>query len=98
MDEEKKEPQKEVNNFCILCAKHTKDDLKSIQIGSINKMPVFIDGCPKCEVILTNAKRVFKEAVMELQKKAAELQKVEEKGIIIPAMAIPKNVFPFRKK
>ena len=104
MEEEKKESLKESvgdqdngkehQNFCLLCGKYTKDALIPLQIGSIGRMPVMVNGCPKCEVIINNAARIFREALVEFQKKIKE---PEEKKIIIPGMVLPRDPSKFRK-
>jgi len=85
---------KEHQNFCLLCGKYTKDALIPLQIGSIGKMPILVNGCPKCEVIINNAARIFREALAEFQKKIKE---AEEKKIIIPGMVLPRDPSKFRK-
>jgi hypothetical protein len=82
-------------NFCLLCGKYTKDKLKPVQIGSINKLPIAANVCPKCMVIINNASRLFREALVEFQKK---LKEFEEKYIIVPGMSLPKNIIKFPKK
>ena len=104
MEEEKKESLKESvgdqddgkehQNFCLLCGKYTKDALIPLQIGSIGRMPILVNGCPKCEVIINNAARIFRDALVEFQKKIKEL---EEKKIIIPGMVFPRDPLKFRK-
>ena len=108
MEEEKKESLKESvgdqdngkehQNFCLLCGKYTKDALIPLQIGSIGRMPVMVNGCPKCEVIINNAARIFREALGEFQKQQAALKQAEGSKIIIPTLGIPRNLLKFPKK
>jgi hypothetical protein len=86
-------------NFCLLCSKHTKDKLQPVQIGAIflapgKSMPVMVDVCPGCVVIVNNAARIFRDAVTQFKKDAEEVQK----KIIVPGMAIPKGILKTFKK
>ena len=102
MEEEKKEPKESTGdvdngkdhlNFCLLCTKYAKEKLTPVQIGVIridqNKiMPIVVDVCPKCVVIINNAGRIFREAVAAFQKQQAE---AKEKRIIVPGTSFPKD-------
>jgi len=104
MEEEKKESMgdgddgKEHQNFCLLCGKYTKDVVKPLMIGSINQRPVMANGCSQCGVILSNAARIFRDALINFQRQEAALKPPEGSKIIVPTLGIPRNLLQFPKK
>jgi hypothetical protein len=108
MEEEKKESLKESvgdqddgkehQNFCLLCGKYTKDALIPLQIGSIGRVTILVNGCPKYEVIINNAARMFREALVEFQKQQVALKEAQVNKIIVPTLGIPRNLLQFPKK